>query len=556
MVLSLLARKLPTKSAKRARSAEELRQEARSKLLEKIRSKAGVMDKLQLSKVALDMEILTQLALIDSPRKWLREADCDLMTVSEITALLPMALEATVVPPFRMKCNARVVCGCCVLLLLLLGAMLFATPFFIIAHLKAGWEDGKCEISSFSQNVCELQGRSKSQECLLDVRVYPASSVGVLLMENWSLPLERDHRNDRVALVGEPFRCCDISGTLSCCNLLDRELWRFCDDWHHMVDPSGEACPNTPWPCLFKTGVTHYGEGVMELRVYEAPTILPFVVGGSICVFLCLAVSVFSVIRSRRITGKVSLCVKRLRKPTRRSLSRGTRVCPQVAHKSSWRSRANPPEPDNVQLPGVAQPPKCLPDPGTGGTAGESITTSDEELPSVAGTRDGTTHAAGSPFSHHSAVAALVPHRLAPNGRKSPPTPPGQSVQEIVAAALHGEDLPPSGGKTIQEPDDHPYFRKVDLASHASRATRHPLHTPIIEPLPKRPQHSRCRRSQKHRPAPVITDPATKWPWANEIEIASCGLRVEDMGAHSSLRLTAKGPHDAGRGSVHAANPR
>merc|ERR1740116_609387 len=160
-------------------------------------------------------------------------------------------------------------------------------------------------------------------------------------MQNWSLPLERDYHSQRAVFTGEPFRCCDLSGRLSCCDLLNRNLMEFCDNWPHLDDASGEPCPAKPWRCQYKTTTTEYGEEVVDVRAYFHPPIWYYLIGGNVFVFLCLCVVMLAVWKRYRSQVK-SKVMERWKRS--RSDSKSGRLCKAGATLAA----CEPPEKDQA----------------------------------------------------------------------------------------------------------------------------------------------------------------------------------------------------------------
>lgn len=495
-------------------SSDELRATARSKVLHMVRSSKEAMDGLQLQQGAQDAEVLTQLALLDSPHVWLRAAGYDVATAHEIGDLLPIALQTRKKVSASSRCSRRALFGTCTFLS---GIAFFGCAVFVIVKSKAGWQEGTCHISGFANGHCTPK-KIPVAKCELEVLVREIAMV----MRNWSLPLERDYHSQRVVFTGEPFRCCDLSGRLSCCNLLNRSLMEFCDNWPHLDDASGKPCPAKPWRCQYKTTTREYGEEVVDVRAYFHPPIWYYLIGGSVFVFLCLCVVMPAVWKRYRsqVKRKVTERWKRSRPD-----SRSGRLCKAGASLAA----SEPPKKDQAARCSNAEAP----------TSGENLT-------GVAGACDGTVCASECPRSGEPAAADApmppsVPHMPAPPG-----TPPGPRHAREVVARRQREGFPRSEDEGSNEEAEYPYFRKMDFTTLAATTTSHLLQHPIIAPLPHKPQHYHGSKSRKEHLRTPPTDTPVKRQWANEDEIAR--YNTKHKGNPHSLRVTAGGVSDTSRG--------
>mmetsp|Transcript_134241 Transcript_134241/g.299295 ORF Transcript_134241/g.299295 Transcript_134241/m.299295 type:complete len:528 (-) Transcript_134241:58-1641(-) len=173
-------------------------------------------------------------------------------------------------PPRRIV-NFRAACVCCSLLVAsILGGI--ALSFFLEWR---AWNVGTCYIAQYANMSC-------SGRCLFEIAAM-AEVDGRLQWyskRDWMPPQKWSYADQRVQWDGEPFRCCDPDGSLSCCAFFDDVSASFCDDWPDRVSASGAACPNGRWDCAFTTTTSSAGdaEEVESLVVYNQPPIVPLVV--------------------------------------------------------------------------------------------------------------------------------------------------------------------------------------------------------------------------------------------------------------------------------------
>jgi len=209
--------------------------------------------------------------------------------LQSIVELSPIAVEAPK-PHFERKLQywSLRLCCCGLLIVALICPMLY---HFIFA--APSWRTGTCEIFSFTNSSCTEQLGG----CFLNIHIKTTKEGSILPeefdMRDWAPPVRRSYRNPEVArFEGEGLRCCDPNK--ECCELFDRDVMLFCDNWAHARDSEGLPCPSEGgWKCSFRlseNGDDADGDGnpdVVELAHYEEPNRIIWVLLGFSCTLLC-----------------------------------------------------------------------------------------------------------------------------------------------------------------------------------------------------------------------------------------------------------------------------
>jgi hypothetical protein len=209
----------------------------------------------------------------------------------QLAELVPFALIAQPPQhvPFLKRPGAKFFATACGLLVLML--VFVAIIIYIQQTATDGWQEGQCNFLAYTNDTCT------GTSCTFDIEITDRTGGGLKTRtyREFAIPVVLDLDNPpMVRISAEPFRCCNPSGSLSCCDMYDTKMFSYCDNSPHLDDPDGVPCPKGDWQCLFKLEQTDEGlEEVSELQAFEDPDVLPLIISAvalavlSVCIGSC-----------------------------------------------------------------------------------------------------------------------------------------------------------------------------------------------------------------------------------------------------------------------------
>mmetsp|Transcript_78819 Transcript_78819/g.149831 ORF Transcript_78819/g.149831 Transcript_78819/m.149831 type:complete len:696 (+) Transcript_78819:129-2216(+) len=520
-----------------AAAARELQCQAREELIRDMRARPDACEELGLQGDFLDEDLLSFVARIENLRYALRTAGFSPADSVHIAELLPKALAAPRPQAPKPLCT----CRCVFVILCLLGIIvLIVIIFSLIDEASAGYTRGICNIAGFGHsNSCV------HKHCLLELLVRQAGKARSYYVKDWQPPLEpTSYREEQVKLRGDPFRCCP--NTFSCCQILDLNVYAFCDAWPWLDDADGNPCPAGDWDCLFKADLKPNSEDIQkvtEVKVYEPPTLGPSIIG--IVILSCLILFALLIPTFKKLGNILYLVATRDMRRRREEKKKKSEAASGLVVKKKRGSLQEEATENAVSVNADAVE-------GAGGTGNATPEADSAEALKMQSWRshgvekheNGDSLAPLPPDVSHMPARASGSAQVGSNlqhGRKGSKSSQHSDASKtsLKRGLVNQLNMPPPPSpipEDVEAPADdlHPAFRTGDLSKYAQQPLGELLQ-PIIAPLP----HSRFRTSSG-RTLKIAGSP-------------SSGLRpVSDANSISSH--SARSSPSSGRRAVGDAN--